>query len=118
MSHGHSKGKGGSQRSHQSGAHFDVAAAPRRVVMAAGFEPDIDAAAKQQIDHIAGPAPIAPEVKDLRELPWSSIDNTESRDLDQIEVAEQLPDGNIRLLVGVADVDALVPKDTPLDEHA
>jgi exoribonuclease-2 len=54
----------------------------------------------------------------LRELPWSSIDNTESRDLDQVEVAEQLPNGDIKLTVGIADVDALVGKGTPLDQHA
>ena len=57
-------------------------------------------------------------MRDLRDRPWSSIDNNESRDLDQIEVAEQLADGAIRLVVGIADVDALVPKGTPLDEHA
>jgi exoribonuclease-2 len=118
MSHGHSKQQHDSHGSHQSRAHFDVAAAARRVVVTAGFEPDIDTAAKEQLDRISSPAPIGPQVKDLRNLPWSSIDNTESRDLDQIEVAEQLPDGNIRLLVGVADVDALVPKGTPLDDHA
>jgi len=118
MSHGHSKNKSGSHGSHQSGAHFDVAAAARRVVMEAGFEPDIDAAAKEQLDRISAPAPIAPEVKDLRDLPWSSIDNTESRDLDQLEVAEELSTGAIRILVAVADVDALVTKDSPADSHA
>lgn len=57
-------------------------------------------------------------VKDLRDLPWSSIDNHDSRDLDQIEVAEQLEHGAIRLLVGIADVDALAPKDSPIDRFA
>jgi exoribonuclease-2 len=118
MTHGHFNQKGGPHGTHQFGAHFDVAGAARRVVMTAGFEPDIDAAAREQLNRISGSAPIAPQVKDLRDLPWSSIDNTESRDLDQIEVAEQLPDGSIRLVVGVADVDALVSKGTPLDEHA
>ena len=56
--------------------------------------------------------------RDLRDLPWSSIDNAESRDLDQIEWAEQLPDGAIRVLLGIADVAAYVPKGSPVDEFA
>jgi exoribonuclease-2 len=51
-------------------------------------------------------------------LLWSSIDNDTSRDLDQVEVAERLPDGGIKVLVGIADVDAFVPKHSPIDEHA
>lgn len=57
------------------------------------------------------------DVRDLRGLLWSSIDNDTSRDLDQIEVAERV-DGGVRVRVGVADVSALVLKDTPLDHHA
>ena len=55
---------------------------------------------------------------DLRALPWSSIDNRESRDLDQIEVAERLAHGIIRVLIGVADVDSLVPQGSASDVHA
>ena len=54
----------------------------------------------------------------MRSLLWSSIDNDSSRDLDQIEFVEMLPDGNTRLLVGIADVDLLVPKDSATDKHA
>ena len=57
-------------------------------------------------------------VRDLRSLLWSSIDNINSRDLDQIEYAEQLENGDIRILVGIADVDVLVPKDSPIDKFA
>jgi exoribonuclease-2 len=57
-------------------------------------------------------------VQDLRHLPWSSIDNQESRDLDQIEVAEKLADGRIRVRVGIADVDVLVPKGSVIDKSA
>jgi exoribonuclease-2 len=57
-------------------------------------------------------------IQDLRNLLWSSIDNESSRDLDQIEYAEQLDNGDMRILVGIADVDALVPKDSPIDKFA
>jgi VacB/RNase II family 3'-5' exoribonuclease len=98
--------------------NFDIHAAARRILTAAGFEPDINQAAQKQLDGLKAPAPTPPGVRDLRQLPWSSIDNTESRDLDQVEVAEALPDGSIKLIVGIADVDALVPIGTPIDEHA
>ena len=62
--------------------------------------------------------PAAAGAQDLRSLLWSSIDNDTSKDLDQIEWAEQLPDGRIRVLVGVADVDARVSKGTIIDSHA
>jgi len=62
--------------------------------------------------------PLGRGVKDLRHLAWSSIDNRESRDLDQIEAAERLPNGDIRVLIGVADVDTLVQLGSAADAHA
>lgn len=62
-------------------------------------------------------APHADGIVDLSKLPWTSIDNPESRDLDQIEVTEKISDG-IRLLVGIADVDAFVPDGSPIDRFA
>ncbi|HEY0098592.1 MAG TPA: RNB domain-containing ribonuclease, partial [Pyrinomonadaceae bacterium] len=56
--------------------------------------------------------------RDLTTLLWSSIDNSESLDLDQVEFAERLPDDRIRLLIGIADVDAFVPKESAIDRHA
>jgi exoribonuclease-2 len=56
--------------------------------------------------------------KDLRNLPWCSIDNDDSRDLDQLTVAEAMPGSSARILVAIADVDALVKKGSALDEHA
>src|SRR5437899_2626870 len=57
-------------------------------------------------------------IRDLRGLIWCSIDNDDSRDLDQLTVAEDLGGGNVRAMVAVADVDALVKKGTPIDDHA
>ena len=93
----------------------------RQVMLARGFEPNFPPATQQQLADIrAHPPQLAPsdKVRDLRGLLWSSIDNDTSKDLDQIEVAERLPNGDIKILIGIADVDAFVPKDTPIDQHA
>lgn len=81
-----------------------------------GFRPDfpLDVLAEAN----AAKSPTSSTCKDLRGLAWSSIDNTQSRDLDQIEWAEQQSDGSIRILVGIADVDAVVQRGTKLDAHA
>ena len=49
---------------------------------------------------------------------WSSIDNDTSRDLDQIEVAERAPNGSVKIMIGIADVDAFVPEHTAIDQYA
>ncbi|MEA2491291.1 MAG: ribonuclease [Acidobacteriota bacterium] len=86
-----------------------------------GLLPDFDAEVRAQLDGIHGPAK-PPQgdstVRDLRKLPWCSIDNDDSRDLDQLTWAEDLGGGNVRILIAVADVDALVKKGTPIDRHA
>jgi len=90
----------------------------RRAMTARGLEPDFPAASLQELSGIHGPAPAAAGVRDLRDRLWASIDNDDSRDLDQLTVAEALEGGRTRILVAVADVDALVGKDTALDAHA
>ena len=103
--------------SHQ--LHFDLATAARRSMIAHGFEPDYPPAIKQQLDQLRQHPPTpAAAARDLRSLLWSSIDNDTSRDLDQIEYAEALPDGSHRVLIGIADVDASVPRGSPIDQHA
>jgi exoribonuclease-2 len=99
---------------------FDLVAAARTAMIEHGFQPDFPAATASEVAAIqAQPAlPVATDAKDLRSLPWSSIDNDTSKDLDQIEWAEQLADGRIRILIGVADVDARVHPGSVLDGHA
>jgi exoribonuclease-2 len=100
--------------------HFNLVAAAHASMIEHGFQPDFPAGTDKELAAIqAHPeAPAAPGAQDLRNLLWSSIDNDTSKDLDQIEWAEQLPDGRIRVLVGVADVDARVLKGTIIDTHA
>ena len=97
---------------------FDLAERARQEMREEGFDLDFppDAAAHSG----SGAMPAGPDsgMKDLRALLWSSIDNRESRDLDQIEAAEQLKDGRILLRIGIADVDSLVPEGSPVDRHA
>ena len=101
--------------------HVDLQAMARLVLRQNGFNPDFPPAAKQQVaDLQAHPPQVAASgaIRDLRNLLWSSIDNDTSRDLDQIEYCERLPDGSIKVLVGIADVDAYVPKNSPIDLYA
>jgi exoribonuclease-2 len=93
---------------------IDMVQVARRVLHDHGFVPDPPADVEATIPARA----TGDGARDLRGLPWSSIDNDESRDLDQIEVAEPLAGDAIRVRVGIADVDALVPKASPVDRFA
>ena len=90
----------------------------RDVLVANGFQPDAgDAVARELVGLHEQPAK-GDAIRDLRGLKWSSIDNTTSRDLDQIEVAEEQQDGAVVVRIGIADVDSLVPKGSAIDAHA
>jgi exoribonuclease-2 len=93
----------------------DLTAIARQEMQSRGFEPDIPAAAIEQAEG-AHQQP-EPGLPDLTSLLWSSLDNDDSRDLDQIEWAERTATG-IRVLVGIADVDSAVAKGSPVDLHA
>ena len=99
---------------------FDLASAAHQVMIDNGFHPDFPPEVQKQMAALSAQKSLpayGSEVRDLRSLLWSSIDNDTSRDLDQIEVAERVANG-IRVLVGIADVDSDVPKDSPIDKHA
>src|ERR1700690_1917192 len=90
-----------------------------RVMLEKGLVPDFPAPALAELDGIHGPATRAEgAARDLRNLLWCSIDNDDSRDLDQLTVAEAMPDGAVKVLVAIADVDAVVKKQSALDDHA
>src|SRR5215467_2823730 len=91
----------------------------RRVMLERGLEADFSPAATAETDAFTGPArEDGPPVRDLRHLLWCSIDNDDSRDLDQLTVSDSGPGGAVRILVAVADVDALVKKGSAIDGHA
>jgi VacB/RNase II family 3'-5' exoribonuclease len=86
---------------------------------ARGLDPDFPADAIAEAEALRSAPEIADEpVRDLRALLWCSIDNDDSRDLDQLSVAEALPDGSVKVLVAIADVDAAVRGGSPIDRHA
>ena len=101
---------------------IDLKAAAHLEMMREGFEPDFPADVLRELGNLPANTAMAAagdvSRRDLRALAWSSIDNPESRDLDQVEVAELLPNGDMRVLVGVADVDSLVVAGSALDRHA
>jgi VacB/RNase II family 3'-5' exoribonuclease len=93
----------------------DLPALARQEMIDHGFQPDLPSDAVRQAE--TAHQTVDTGLKNLTSLLWSSIDNEDSRDLDQIEWAERTPAG-IRVLVGVADVDSAVPKGSPVDAHA
>lgn len=100
--------------------HLDLQATAKQIMQENGFEPDFPPQVSQQLTSLKEQTKIPSDgkVRDLRNLLWSSIDNDTSRDLDQIEVAEPSTNGDVKVMIGIADVDAYVSKRTPIDEHA
>ena len=102
-------------------SHLDFEALARQSLIAHGFKPGFGPAVDTQLAELRAHPPVlkaGADIQDMRSLLWSSIDNDTSRDLDQIEYAEKLPNGDIRVFIGVSDVDAYVAKGTAIDEEA
>ena len=101
---------------------FDFYKKARAEMIREKFQPDFPAPVITEVKAVSSAPPSgdgrACPCRDLRNLLWSSIDNRESRDLDQIEYAERMNGGQIRVLVGVADVDTTVKKGSATDLHA
>lgn len=99
-------------------APFDLKTRAHQAMLDAGFTPDFPADVCREIQTFKPLAPKNGAIRDLRSLLWSSIDNDTSKDLDQVEYAEELPGGTVRLLVGIADVDATVRRDSATSRYA
>ncbi len=98
---------------------FDLFASARQEMIDEGFQPDFPSGVEEQLRVLKSRAesPLGGNVRDLRSLLWSSIDNDTSRDLDQAEVAERVS-GGIRIMIAIADVDCDVSIGSPIDRHA
>jgi VacB/RNase II family 3'-5' exoribonuclease len=90
-----------------------------RVMLERGLLPDFSPEAVAELGRLQAPAAGSDiPLRDLKDLLWASIDNDDSRDLDQLTVGEALTDGKVKIRVAVADVDSLVHQGSALDEHA
>jgi VacB/RNase II family 3'-5' exoribonuclease len=90
-----------------------------KAMLERGLLPEFSAEVRAELVEIQKAAPaLDGKVRDLRSLLWASIDNDDSRDLDQLTVAEPVPGGNVKILVAVADVDARVKNGSAIDRHA
>jgi VacB/RNase II family 3'-5' exoribonuclease len=96
----------------------DLRQVAHQAMIDAGFDPDPNPAMEAELKEIGKHPDTGAKLTDLRNLLWSSIDNDDTRDLDQIEFAEELKNGDSRLVVAIADVDAEVPKGSAIDAHA
>jgi VacB/RNase II family 3'-5' exoribonuclease len=97
----------------------------RRVMLERGLLPDFSATALAELGKLQSPAmkkgaPAGMEhrIRDMQDLLWASIDNDDSYDLDQLTVAEAMPAEKVKILVAIADVDAVIKNDSALDQHA
>ncbi|HTL59576.1 MAG TPA: RNB domain-containing ribonuclease [Candidatus Limnocylindrales bacterium] len=98
---------------------LNLKARAHQAMVEAGFHPDFPREVLQEAESLQqAAAASAPSGRDLRELLWSSVDNDTSRDLDQVEYVEALPDGAVRLLIGIADVEWAAAQGSLLDRRA
>jgi VacB/RNase II family 3'-5' exoribonuclease len=102
-----------------SSRKYSLPAIAHDAMLQRGLLPDFSDAVLRETREIPGPAAaVDGSAQDLRDLLWFSIDNDDSRDLDQLTTAEALADEQVRVLVAVADVDAIVKKASAIDGHA
>lgn len=99
--------------------HVNLEAMANQVMIERGLAPDFPPEVAKELRHFTAPAqPDGADVRDLRQRLWNSIDNDDSRDLDQLTLSEPQPNGATTIFVAIADVDALVKKGSAIDLHA
>jgi exoribonuclease-2 len=113
----HDPNIGPSEHQHQTSANIDLPAIARRAMLDRGFLVHVPEDAEAQTKAEIEPPFDTLKIRDLSSWMWSSIDNDDSRDLDQIEYAKK-EDGGVRIYVGIADVDWFVPINSALDQAA
>ena len=91
-----------------------------RAMLEHNLVPDFPEEVLTELAKIKAPVPISGKegLVDMRHLLWCSLDNDDSRDLDQLAASEELGNGRVKILIAIADVDAVVPKDSVIDRHA
>lgn len=104
---------------HQKFTRADLAHIATIAMLERGLEPEFSAEVHNQLDLIAAPGQDQdPTITDLTGLLWCSLDNDDSRDLDQLTASISLENGSTKIFVAIADVDAVIKKHSPIDEHA
>lgn len=107
-----------SQKNHTAQQHRGILQSiAQKAMLERGLLPDFAAAVLAEVDQVQSP-PDRSGILDLTDLLWASIDNDDSRDLDQLTMAEALPGDKVKIRVAVADVDALVKEGSAIDKHA
>lgn len=92
-----------------------------RAMLERGLLPDFSSEALAELDRLQIPTMTAGgtvAIRDMRNLLWASIDNDDSRDLDQLTVAEATPSDKVKIFVAIADVDACIKNGSAIDQHA
>jgi VacB/RNase II family 3'-5' exoribonuclease len=109
----------GISSSPNAGGNLDLVARAHAEMVKSDFVPDFEPAVKEEMQSIISKDhKLQQSGKDLRSLLWSSIDNPDSKDLDQVEYCERLTDGSVRTMIAIADVDSFVAKGSAIDKHA
>ncbi|PKN72386.1 MAG: ribonuclease II [Candidatus Cloacimonetes bacterium HGW-Cloacimonetes-3] len=104
---------------HNKGHRARLRQIAHRVMLERGLLTDFTATELAELDTISFPAIMNNSAaRDQRELIWCSIDNSDSRDLDQLTYAEAIGNGDVKIYVAIADVDAVVEAKSELDKHA
>ncbi len=100
------------------GISINLSEIAEKVMADRGFAPHFPESVVREVSSIQAPAAPSSDYRDLRDFLWVSIDNDDSRDLDQITYAEKGSGGKDKVYIAIADVDALVKSGSSIDQYA